>query len=302
MELIPLYLYAVVGYLTGKYFEVDKLTINKVLVFLLLPVILFNTGYTLDFTTTDLAFPFVILILVSILTFVSLWVFGLFWDDDRKNISAFNFASSNFAYLGLAIAYTIFSEKTANLYTLIIPAMMVHQFTFGIYTVARGKYLLKQGIVEILKLPLLYTLILGVIFNCLNVDLGDIYLNVLSSAQAAFIILAMMVVGLSISSIDFKKFDREFVGINIIGKFIAWPMIAILLVILDEQVLHLFKLNHYHAFLLLSLMPISLNSVVFADQFKTQSEKTKTTVDLSTIAAAIYVITMIMLLGIGEVL
>ncbi len=63
------------------------------------------------------------------------------------------------------------------------------QNSVGYYITAKGNFSAKQSLLKMLKLPVLYAFILGVIFNLCEIKLPEIFINYNEYIKGAYTIL-----------------------------------------------------------------------------------------------------------------
>ncbi len=103
-----------------------------------------------------------------------------------------------------------------------------------------------------------------------------------------------MIIGLRLGGLDKLKIDFKFIGVTFLAKFVAWPLFVLALILLDTHIFHFFNSRIYNALLLLSIVPIGVNTVVMGSIFKCQPDKAATAVISSFILAMAYVPFMVM--------
>jgi predicted permease len=72
-------------------------------------------------------------------------------------------------------------------------------------------------------------------------------------------------------------------------KFVLWPVLALVLIVTDNLLTHLFSEQVHKILMLLAIMPLPANAVAFSLQLDVQPDKASTQVFLSTVFALIYI-------------
>ena len=120
--------------------------------------------------------------------------------------------------------------------------------------------------------------------------------NFVISMQGAYVTLGMMLIGFGISSIKNLSFDYKFISLSFLGKFVVWPLLMLILVLIDHYLFQFYTIEIYRAFMLLSIVPIAANTVIFATALDVFPEKVSSAVLFSTIFALLYVPIIIVIL------
>jgi predicted permease len=98
-----------------------------------------------------------------------------------------------------------------------------------------------------------------------------------------------MLIGLGIGVRKKLKFDFKFIGVTFFAKFITWPLLILLIILLDKSFLHLYNPQIYEVMLLISIVPLAANAVAFSTLLQLHPEKASLAVLLSTVFALFYI-------------
>lgn len=74
-----------------------------------------------------------------------------------------------------------------------------------------------------------------------------------------------------------------------LAKFLAWPMLVFLIIALDQRLLGAYDPISYQVLILISIVPLAVNTVVMSSLTKCQPERSAATVLLSALFALLYV-------------
>ena len=95
--------------------------------------------------------------------------------------------------------------------------------------------------------------------------------------------------GIGLAGLTQFKLDFKFVGKTFLAKFLVWPLLIFLIVALDRAFLGLYDPISHQALILISIVPLAVNTVIMASLMKSQPERAAATVLLSTLFALFYV-------------
>jgi hypothetical protein len=288
-KLIPLCIIIGLGFVAGKYLQVKKESIAPLVIYILSPIIVFNAALTTKITVSVLALPVLMFVMACTISIVFFFLGRFIWLDTTNNIFAYTVGDGNIAYFGIPLAAILFNTNLVNIYIFGTLGIFLFQYSLGFFIAARGRYTARKSLLMIAKLPTFYAFFMGLIFNVAKLHLGSIYTNTASNFQGAYIILGMMIIGLGLTSIVNYKFDFLFIGLSFFARFIVWPVLAALVIMVNTTTLHIYDPNLYKVIILLSIVPLSANTVVFATQLDAQPEKASIAVLLSTLFALFYI-------------
>lgn len=289
LQLIPLYLSVILGYIAGKWLDVEGKGIAALCFYIFAPISIFSGLLNLEFSRELLLLPVVIFFVSSALSLVTYSVGKRLWQDSRGNVAAYSSGRGNYGTFGLPIALMLFDDTTTGIYILAGLGIAMWRSTLGFYLVAQSTYSARDALVKTLQLPILYAIFAGIAANLLQLPIPEYIEPFFSDTRIAFGILGMLLIGISIANIRTIRIDKLFIGMLMFNKYIAWPLIVIGLILIDSHWLHWFEENVYDALILLSIVPMAINTVVVAQLLGTQPERTATALLVSTIISLIYI-------------
>jgi len=288
-KLIPLYLLILLGYVAGKKLHVQKETLAKLLIYILAPIVVFDGVLRTQLSLNALSLPFLFLAIGSLLCFVTLKILTPFIHDSRRNILAFTAGTGNTGYFGLPVALAIFGPDRLGLVVLSFLGFILYESTIGFYTVARGNHTISESVLRVLRLPSLYAFLAAVTLNLFNVPLGTIYSEAITNIRGGYTVLGMMIIGVSIGSMERFAIDWVFLAVSFVGKFFIWPAVVLLLIAIDKTYFHFYTPDMYAVMVLMSIVPLAANTVAFATELKTHPEHAALAVLLSTAFALLFI-------------
>lgn len=288
LNILPLYIAIITGYTAGRFITIDKQSIALLLFYVITPLVFFYSAAQapIDFS---IIFLFALIFCISsIICIIFYFIGNKFWQDSTKNILAFSAGNANTGYFGLPVALQIFDEQHVGIYVVAMMGISIYEYTVGFFvTVYNGN--LKNGLMRIVKLPILYAFLFAIILSKLNLKIPDFLTGFFVPVRNTYTILGMMIIGLSLADIKSFKIDFKFILAAFSAKFIFWPGIIISLIFLDIKFFHIYNSAIYKVCLLIAIMPLATNVVVIANVLKTCSEKAAAAVLLGVIAALFYV-------------
>ncbi len=289
MKLLPLYLNILLGYIAGKNLGANRDTIAKIMFYLINPLIIFNGILYTQINASILSLPFLTFTVASLLCLIFYYFSRRIWTDSSKNIMAFSAGSGNTGYFGIPLAMLIFNSQIEGIYIMALIGITLYENSIGYYISAKGTYTPSQCVSKLLKLPSIYALLFGLILNLFHIPMPEVYKDFIGHIKGVYIVLGMMIIGLGLAGLNNFKLDIKFIGMTFLAKFLIWPLFILLIIGIDSQFLGLYNSLIHNALILLSIVPLAVNTVVMASLMNCHPEKAAATVLLSTLFALLYV-------------
>lgn len=295
LKVLSSLLSVLIGYLSGKFSNVQKESIASLLFYFVAPIVFFAIPTSVKLQFSDLGITLISFLLCTSMGFFTYWLYSYFWQDSHRNIIALSAGTGNSGYVVLPIAAAIFDDYTLSIYALGLIGVALYESSIGTYFCARSVYSLKHSMFKVARLPLLNAFFLGCIFSILGFQLPNFLDEFVNNMKGAFSILGMVTIGLALSRIIEFNFDIKFTAALFFNKFILFPLVFFLFILLDRFIFGLYNGNYYNALQILSLAPMATNTIVIASLYNIYPEKVATAVLLSLIFTLIYMPIMAML-------
>ncbi len=163
--------------------------------------------------------------------------------------------------------------------------------TLAVYIASSGHSDLRRSLRAVLKMPLAYAALLGLLFNALHWSLPDPVLRALELAAAAALPVMLVNLGLELARARLSDYDwRVFLATGI--KLLVAPLIALALAAL----LGMQGLTHSVAVVEAS-MPTAVMASLIATEFQARSDFVTSVVFLSTLGSTITLTVLLLFLG-----
>lgn len=220
-------------------------------------------------------------------------------DQAKKRCARYAIVFSNCGFMGIPFLQMLFTggANAGEIMVYVAAALIVFNvlnWTLGVY-IMTGNFK-EMSLKKVLLNPVIIALILGLIsfFACRGTLLSVIpdgeAKNIVGKVMESFSFLgnavtpvSMIVIGMKLAKIDFKKlFTEKWAYISCFLKLIIMPFIAILAV----AFLPISNLAKYAVFFLMS-MPSATSTVLFAVRFSGDTEFGSVAVSLSTVLSIV---------------
>ena len=114
--------------------------------------------------------------------------------------------------------------------------------------------------------------------------------------KGAYVVLGMMIVGLGLSTVRNFDLNIKFITVLLSARFIASPLLVLILIFIDQHYTNLFALQTHLAMLLLAFVPPAANTVVFATIHECHPEETASAILVGTLLGLFYLPAMLSIL------
>lgn len=278
----------IIGFMSGKYSNVEKDSIASLLFYFVAPIVFFAIPTSTNLIFSSLGITLLTFTLCTILGFFSYWLYGKIWQDSHRNILALSAGTGNSGYVVLPIATVLFDDYTLSIYALGLIGISIYEASIGCYFCARSVTTFKQSVLKVAKLPLLNAFFLGCAMSLMGFKLPDFFDEFVNNMKGAYSILGMVTIGLALSVIKNFKLDVKFTGAAFASKFLFYPILFNIFILLDRFIFEQLDTNYYNALQLLCVAPLATNTIVLASLYKIYPEKVATAVLLSLLFVLIY--------------
>ncbi len=277
-----------IGYLSGRFSNVDKESIASLLFYFIAPIVFFAIPTSTHLAFSSLGITAVTFTICTFLGIFSYWLYGKIWQDSHRNILALSAGTGNSGYLVLPIATIIFNDSTLSVYALGLIGISIYEASIGCYFCARNVDSFKKSMLKVIRLPLLNSFFLGCGLSLMGFQLPNFFDDFITSMKGAYSILGMVMIGLALSKITKFELDLKYTAAAFASKFVFYPIAFNIFILFDRFILGWYNNEYYNALQLLSIAPLATNTIVLAALYKIYPEKVATAVLLSLIFVLIY--------------
>ncbi len=290
LRLLPFYLSVVIGYVAGRYLQISRESIGKLLLYVITPVVVFNAVLTSPLSAETLALPIVTFFLACVICLAFYVLAKSLWRDSTKNILAYAVGSANSGFFGLPVALVLWGNSIFNTVILCMLGWVVYDSTVGFWIAIKNDFTTRKALQKLLQLPSLYAILLAVILNMIGIqDLGTTYQSLVVAFQATFTLLGPMLIGIAIGHREKAIWDTKAIMLSFAFKFVLWPLAMAAILVVDSLYFHIFAAQTQQVLFLLSLVPFAANTVALASAFQLQPQKASTLVILGVLFASLYI-------------
>ena len=283
---LPAFLIFGAGFIGQKLLKLDIKSISTMSLYLMLPFLTFDTFYSNELNI-EYFYMFLFTCLLAFIMIILTVIFGLFIKADKTQMSAMLLGTifPNSGNYGAPVAMFAFGAIGFQ-YAVIF--MVIHAFlinTIGIFIASYGSEKttsFKDSLMSVLKMPVLYGFLFGVLFQLLHIELPSTIQDGISLVGSASIPTVMLILGMQLAEIKPQKFELKYVNTVTIFRMIISPLLAVVLV-------NFMPVNDMikNIYILLAAMPIAANTTLLAVQFNVKPDLTSFTTLVTTLLSLV---------------
>jgi len=288
ISITSIYFYVVVGYFIKVLLKdaLDEKSIVKLNIYVLLPLLAFWGLLTQKIDTQMLKVPLVYLLITFIGLGISSFVAKKLFSNP-KDISIVSMASVTgiTGSIGIPLGISLFSSASIIYTSLINTVSMIFAYSVGVYLYSRGKFGVKESLVNVLKIPIVGVSALAIILNIYGFKMNEIFFKNLEMGAHGAIVIQLIIFGIFLSNVKLKEIDTKLMSIVLLLKFVSIPIIAFV-------VLQLFTFAplHLNVIILELIVPLAVTNISLASLFDTRPNQVTALVFVSSFVFIPYVL------------
>ena len=258
--------------------------LNKIVMYVLMPCMIFNAVYNAELSQFSqlCVLPCIIMFSSLIIGVISYLILKRLHYDDKKIWSILVcLVIANTAFMGYPINLGIFGQEG------LLRAIFCDVSTLCMFLVLSFVLILKFGgtlksaVVKTLLFPSLWSVILGLIFNFLNIPIGSVLDNTISYLGQGAIPLIMITLGLSIDFSALKR-SKSMIVFTSAMKLMIFPAITFLI----AKMLGIVDLQ-FKVLIIESAMPSGMLALLLAITYDLDYELTSDCIFINTVISLI---------------
>lgn len=297
MIILPVFLIFATGYVADKLIDFDIKSISSMSLYILLPLLTFNTFYRNELTI-DYLYIFIFTFLLTGILLVITVIWGYFMGSSKEDVAAILLGTlfPNSGNYGTPVALFALGAVAFD-YAIVL--MVLHGFvisTVGIFIASFGSgatITVKEALINIFKIPVIHGAVAGVVFQLLDISLDAGIMDIIEMTGNAAIPVVMLILGMQLARITKESFDIKDVTAVVSIRMIISPVVAALLVLVmpvDDTM----KM----VFILLNAMPVAANSTMLAVQFNVKPNVVSFSTLITTLISIITIPVCLYLIGV----
>lgn len=288
-NIIPLYILIALGFIAGKFLDVNLPSMATVAIYILAPIVNFGAMARMEFTPEYTALPIIFFCLSASIGTLSYIAAQKLWKNNTANLIGMGSVTGNTMYFGLPVILALLGPEWVGVYALLNLGTFLNEVGLGYFFGARGHATLKGAIIKVLKLPVIHAIWLGLIWNFSGLPLPDSFIRYWDYSVGAWVIIGMMIIGVALSKQNRLEIDFKLMASMFTPKFILWPLAGFAIILGDMHLTQAFSKEIYTMLAVMTAVPLAGNLVAYAATLNLHPERAAAAVLISTILAFITV-------------
>jgi len=231
LSVLGIYLFIAVGFIAKMSFkeQINDKTITILSVYFLQIFLTFWGLLKRPIDETLLLAPAAYLIVVILalgLTFALVRI--LFKEQKERSIATVAALIGNTGNLGIPLGIAIFGEESIPYTTVVNLVNVFVVYTIGVYFYSRGSFSVKDSVINIIKLPILWAALIAIILNLNAYTPGPILDKTLQMGAYASMVMQLLLFGIYLYSVKIRSISRLLIGWVVGVKFLLLPLTALI--------------------------------------------------------------------------
>ena len=228
-SILGIYIFILVGYVAKRQFkeQMDERTITLLSVYFLQVFLTFWGLLKRPIDTTLFMTPIIYLavVLFALLLMIPLLKM-LFNDQKERSIATVAALIGNTGNLGIPLGIAIFGEESIPYTTVINLANVFFVYTIGVYFYSRGTFSIKNSLLNIVKLPIIWAALFAITLNLVGYVPSASMEKTLMMGAYASMTMQLVLFGIYLYGVKIKELNLRLTYWNSGIKFILLPLIA----------------------------------------------------------------------------
>ncbi|KYD13165.1 AEC family transporter [Saccharococcus caldoxylosilyticus] len=292
--ILPVFFLVGLGALLHRIFHFDMNTLSKLNVYVLLPAVGFANIYESNINGDVLLDVLAFLLLQNGALIVISTIMAKLMKLDRSLAATFQntIVLNNSGNFGIPVSQLVFHQQPLGLSIQIVVTIFQNFLTntYGVFNFLSASQKKGKVTAEFLKNPILYALLLGLLFRSLHIPVPSFIWNPLQNVANAFLAIALLTLGAQVAYINLKQLP-PLLYVSVFSRLLLSPAVAALIIF----ALHLEGVTA-QALLIASSYPCSRNTALYALEYGHHPDYAAQAVFVSTLLSSVTV-TMIVYLS-----
>jgi len=276
------------GVLAARRLRIDPRPIATLLIYLIAPLTFFRALVLGGPTPNYLALTAALFVTASLVALAVNAVARRLMPGEEGAVLAFSAGTGNTGYFGLPVALVLLPPQGVTLYLFCVLGVTLYEFTVGFYLSARGRFTVRDSLVKIARLPLLYAFLAALLVEALAVEVPTAVMSALEVFPSTYTLLGMMIIGMTLGRVSLRAIDTRFIGACVAVRYVLWPVLMLGAVMALKASVGLPQ-ELALALLLVGVVPMAANVVVVAMELGIAPEKGAMAVLITTLAAPVVI-------------
>lgn len=282
--ILPAFLIAALGYVVGQRLGLDKQTLSRVCLHILVPALAFNSLVT---STVDLAVAWKLAVATVLFPFIEIAFFlplfkALKWEQSRSRAMLLATIFTNAGNYGLPVMLFAFGQEGMDLGVVFMVAQTVMIYTLGVYLAASSKMTSSTALNQVLKMPAVWASLAGIAVRFTGVPIPEILMRPVGLLSQAAVPVFLLLLGLQLIGSGAGQESWKAPSLGVVLRLVVAPIIAMFL----GKAIGLSGLP-WRILVLQAAMSTPVNATVLAQEFDAEPATVSRVAAASTVASVV---------------
>lgn len=284
-NIIPLYILIALGFIAGKWLDVNLPSMATVAIYILAPIVNFGAMAQMKFTPEYIALPLIIFCGSAFIGTATYQITAILRKNNTANLAGMASVTGNTMYFGLPVVLALLGPEWVGVYALLNLGTFLNEVGLGYFFGARGEATVKGAMMKVLKFPVIHAIWLGLLYNLSGLALPSSFILYWNYSIGAWVIIGMMIIGVALAKQSRLDIDLKLLVNLFVPKFLIWPLFVFGVILADIHVFQAFGNEIYQMLAIIGTVPLAGNLVAYAANFNLHPERAAAAVLISTILA-----------------
>ncbi|MFC7062054.1 AEC family transporter [Halobacillus seohaensis] len=224
---LPVILVFFAGFVVQKFIRLEVKSISTVVVYILLPCLVFDTFYHAEFDNEYLMMlAFSVILLFSILLVNKVVAKIANYHTSIESGLILSTAFMNAGNYGAPIVLFAFGEQG---FVYSVSFMVIQQIVmnfFGVYYAAKGAAGVRLALTTVMKMPPTYAVIIALLAKLMSVPISENIMSSITLVGDATIPIVMILLGMQLANITVKNLEWSKISYAATLRLVGSPLIA----------------------------------------------------------------------------
>lgn len=222
----PIVLVAAVGFVLAKKLGLEARPLSRTMLYFFTPSLVFASTYRANLNAEYISIGVFAFIITFVMLLIS-WAITKFTRYDRLTATGFMLGVLfvNAGNYGLPLILFAFGQEGLSRAAFYFTMSAILTQTLGIFVAARGRASALDAMMNVFKMPLVYAVILGLIFNLAHITVPEFLMKSVDLAKDGAVPVMLVILGIEMARVTMDN-DRAVMTLATITKLILVPLIA----------------------------------------------------------------------------
>lgn len=232
-EIAPILLTAGTGFALGKVFKIDLRSISRIAFYILSPCLVFISLYQTQLSGEEFGRLTLFTIITMVLLGLAAFLFGKALRLNRQMVTALIIINmfGNGGNYGLPLNSFAFGPEALARAVVYYVTSTVLVYSVGVVVASSGRDGIKQALLGVFKVPVVYGVILAILLRLANIQLPDLFFRAIQLLSGAALPVMLIVLGLQLAEVK-RPDNLKIVTAASVFQLLSGPAIGLLVAFL----------------------------------------------------------------------